>query len=1340
MVDISKIETSDIIYGQKLEEAKITSSASVTDPETNQAVEGTFSWAESEKPKILDAGDDNEYEFIFTPADTDRYAVVTGLKTRVTVNKAEIPAEAITPPTANGNLEYNGTQQELITKGSTTIGTMEYRIGKDGAWSSDIPKAADAGSYEVYYRAVGDRNHLNAEDENMKIVCNIAKYKITYALECKSKSYDNSVNAELKEIKFFGTDTAQKEIKLTKDTDYIIQSITYDSKNVGANFGTERVGATATIELKGIAANNYELDNSRAAAFGYITPAQMENIGSYSSYTDKICYSNTFSRTATATTFGAPDRTNYVIVSDMVLEGTGGILNSDKTSLEREGITYAIAQGLGFDDVGKSCTIKLRIYTKDYNYCTDELSLTVEIADRGKPILSVNNDIERVYDGTAVPTAELNANCTATVNGHKIDGNFEFLNKEELVNVSQSGTYKVIFKPQAPDYYYDDITTTVNVTITPRDINSGVDLSLDNYSFTYDRNEQRANVKAAFNEAPLAENTDYTLTFPEDITNAGEKQIKITGMGNFAGNAELTYTIGSKELTDPTAAIIGDNFVYTGSAITPDVKVKDGDFELTRDTDYTVIYKNNENAGTATVEFTGIGNYLFQKTETFTIEKASAQFTTAPGAVDGLIYNGTEQTLITKGVANAGTVEYRLGENGEWQTELPKAQTAGSYNVYYKIAGDDNHNGTAEQSISVSIGQKDIANARVTLGGGLTYNRNEQTQSIASVTVDGLEVTYTVSGNTAVNAGDYTLTIAGNGNFKGEKTESFTVARKTVTADVTVNGTYTYNANAIEPADIVVKDGETVIPSDEYTVFYANNTNAGTATVTVSNKDSGNYTVSGTGTFVIDKANITVKPKNVTKEYGEDNPKFELVSGSSLITSDELAKFAGTAVFTSDGTLKTAPVRENGYEISAQLTNNETDNLILTVDGTGVLTVTKAPLTVTVKNVSREYGAENPPLEVVYSEFKNGEDESVLGGELKLSYDSNVNEQSKVDIYPGAAKAEGLTSGNYEINYVYCDVEIYKIPVNVSVGTARRTYLEVLLDRSILGLEKKNFVVYDSENKQVTITRSDASSDGESYTLSGVFEANKKYTVSVVLSGSAADATHRIVNDKAEFVPVGTGGSLGAPVYTVTFDTDGGSSISSRSIALNSTVKEPEAPTKEGFDFAGWYKDRNLETKYDFSEKVTRSITLYAAWTKKGSSDISGNSDNRIILTIGEKEAKVFGTTKLNDVAPKIVNDRTMLPARFVAENLGAKVSWDEDKQLVTITGKQLKTDEDITILIYIDSDIAYVNGKEIKLDSPAFIDNDRTYTPVRFVAEKLGADVEWVESELKVVITSAKK
>ena len=72
----------------------------------------------------------------------------------------------------------------------------------------------------------------------------------------------------------------------------------------------------------------------------------------------------------------------------------------------------------------------------------------------------------------------------------------------------------------------------------------------------------------------------------------------------------------------------------------------------------------------------------------------------------------------------------------------------------------------------------------------------------------------------------------------------------------------------------------------------------------------------------------------------------------------------------------------------------------------------------------------------------------------------------------------------------------------------------------------------------------------------------------------------------------------------------------------------------------------------------------------------------------------------------------------------------------MTVKGKNSKTSEDVTILIYIGSDIAYVNGKEIKLDSSAFIENDRTYTPVRFISEELGASVEWIDSARKVVIT----
>lgn len=136
------------------------------------------------------------------------------------------------------------------------------------------------------------------------------------------------------------------------------------------------------------------------------------------------------------------------------------------------------------------------------------------------------------------------------------------------------------------------------------------------------------------------------------------------------------------------------------------------------------------------------------------------------------------------------------------------------------------------------------------------------------------------------------------------------------------------------------------------------------------------------------------------------------------------------------------------------------------------------------------------------------------------------------------------------------------------------------------------------------------------------------------------------------------------------------------------------------------------------------------------SKPISNNTDTektakeQIVLTIGKKEALVFGETKVNDVAPLIRNDRTMLPARFVAENLGADVKWDNDTRKVTITK------DDITIIITIDSQTALVNGKTIVLDSPAFIGNDRTYTPLRFIAEKLGADVEWNSETQEVTIT----
>ncbi len=112
----------------------------------------------------------------------------------------------------------------------------------------------------------------------------------------------------------------------------------------------------------------------------------------------------------------------------------------------------------------------------------------------------------------------------------------------------------------------------------------------------------------------------------------------------------------------------------------------------------------------------------------------------------------------------------------------------------------------------------------------------------------------------------------------------------------------------------------------------------------------------------------------------------------------------------------------------------------------------------------------------------------------------------------------------------------------------------------------------------------------------------------------------------------------------------------------------------------------------------------------------------KILLTIGSKVALVNGKKKKMDVAPFIDprSNRTLVPVRFVVEFLGGKVLWEQETKTVTVfaNGK--------TVKITIGESVAYVNGTPYNLDQPAVIKNNRTFVPLRFVAEALGFKVLW--------------
>lgn len=87
-----------------------------------------------------------------------------------------------------------------------------------------------------------------------------------------------------------------------------------------------------------------------------------------------------------------------------------------------------------------------------------------------------------------------------------------------------------------------------------------------------------------------------------------------------------------------------------------------------------------------------------------TVEKADIRSITPPTAQENLTYTGQEQALITAGsVADYGTMQYSLTENGTYSHDIPTGTDAGTYTVWYRVIGDANHNDTVPASVAVSI-------------------------------------------------------------------------------------------------------------------------------------------------------------------------------------------------------------------------------------------------------------------------------------------------------------------------------------------------------------------------------------------------------------------------------------------------------------------------------------------------------------------------------------------------------------------------------------------------------------------------------------------------------------
>lgn len=118
---------------------------------------------------------------------------------------------------------------------------------------------------------------------------------------------------------------------------------------------------------------------------------------------------------------------------------------------------------------------------------------------------------------------------------------------------------------------------------------------------------------------------------------------------------------------------------------------------------------------------------------------------------------------------------------------------------------------------------------------------------------------YTVTYSDNINAGTATATITGIGAYSGSKNVTFTIEPKKIDSPTFdgLKSEYTYTGQAIEP-EFTLMDGDTVIPSSEYEVIYSDNTEVGTATVTIKDASGGNYEVNCKAEFNIVKIDIVI--------------------------------------------------------------------------------------------------------------------------------------------------------------------------------------------------------------------------------------------------------------------------------------------------------------------------------------------------------------------------------------------------------------------------------------------------------------------------------------------------
>ena len=659
-----------------------------------------------------------------------------------------------------------------------------------------------------------------------------------------------------------------------------------------------------SVSIDGI---NVSVNGAKCVISG--APAQFVEADYYMSVTD-IGHSITGGETSTVTVHTGLETAFMIIREGTVFFGSDG---SDYTGFEG----YKVGEGEGRV---KPVTAHVVVSHTPADYSLSDISYVLSgkdkdcfvvsdvsgtVAGTDSPLTFVVRPVEGLKSGVYEASVDLYSKALENPYECKLYFRVEKPVKARKADISVAtaveGSSEAVYVPVEKDAVYEEKRVF------------SVSNNSDKYVYDLTITSSSANVIAdPVSVSELAPSASINLTVkPAEGLAAGTYESTITVSSDRAESTsfKVRYTIKDTEPEVPVEPADpeglkasfeddvewtgeGENaMVYTGSAIMPAVKVTNGDTVLRNGTDYIVSYKNNINAGPASAEIKGKGNYSMQFSLPFTIEKKNVNDSDIKISNLTVADNTQKIDLV---VTYAGI---KLKNQKDYTAEVSENKVT--------LTGKGNFTGSRTVDI-VYADKTEKISVSIKTGLSFVYDGTAHTLSEDQLVVKGSKSKevlsldqYTVSYSDNVNAGTVKVTVAatggGDSRYTGSVTKSFRIvpAKNAVItiADIDEKA-YEYTGTAVTPEleiSAVLGNGntETLVNGKDYKAAYSNNVKGGKAKVKVT--FTGNYKgiKAQTKNYIINPAVLdssaeVIVPGSVVLQKNAKAGKYRLKPGTML--------------------------------------------------------------------------------------------------------------------------------------------------------------------------------------------------------------------------------------------------------------------------------------------------------------------------------------------------------------------------------------------------------------------------------------------------------------------------